>query len=132
MISSSDSRPTINPSYFFSDDHSHEQPKVIREIDINVDYTVNQFVYKNLAGSYRGLGFKPLLVLLNPGENKGSQFTPAGKEFLYALEGSLTIQTGEEEYHLNPHDSIIINSSSPHYWLNLTEKPVKFLCISTQ
>lgn len=122
----------VNPSYFFSDDEVPEQPTVIRAIDINLDFTGNQFVYKNLAGKYKGLGFSPLLVLLNPGENKGSQFTHAGKEFLYVLEGTLTVQAAEEEYHLNPHDSIIIDSSQPHYWLNLTENPVKFLCISSE
>lgn len=122
----------VNPSYFFSDDEAAEQPTVIRAGDVHVDETGSQFVYKNLAGPYKGLGFTPLLVLLNPGENKGNQFTHAGKEFLFVLEGTLTVQAGEQEYHLHPRDSIIIDSSQPHYWLNVTENPVSFLCISTE
>jgi transcriptional regulator with XRE-family HTH domain len=122
----------VNPSYFFSEEDAPERPTVIRAIDTDAVVTGNPFVYRNLAGNCKGLGFIPLLVILNPGENKGSKFTHAGKEFLYVLEGTLTVQAGEEDYHLNPHDSIIIDSSQPHYWLNLTENPVKFLCVSTE
>lgn len=122
----------VNPSYFFNTVTEQTQPTVIRGINSNEALSVNQFIYKDLSGNHAGLGFNPLLVILNPGENKGSQFTHHGKEFLYVLDGKLTVQINDNEYHLSMHDSIIIDSSSPHYWLNLTNSPVKFLCISSE
>lgn len=121
----------VNPSFFFSSEEGETQPTVVRAIGENDDFTVNQFIYKDLSGNYSGLGFSPLLVILNPGENKGSQFTHHGKEFLYVLDGVLTVQVNNEEYYLKPNDSIIIDSTRPHYWLNLTDLPVKFLCVSS-
>ncbi|QOV09332.1 helix-turn-helix domain-containing protein [Viridibacillus arvi] len=122
----------VNPSYFFNTETEQKQPTVIRGINSGTELTVNQFIYKDLSANHTGLGFNPLLIILNPGENKGNQFTHHGKEFLYVLNGKLTVQINDEEYHLNEHDSIIIDSSSPHYWLNLTSTPVKFLCVSSE
>ncbi|KXH80707.1 helix-turn-helix domain-containing protein [Sporosarcina sp. HYO08] len=122
----------VNPSYFFSTTEEEKQPTVIRKIDSEADLLINQFIYKDLSGNHPNLGFSPLLVILKVGENKGSQFTHRGKEFLYVLEGELTVQIKEEEYSLHAHDSMIIDASSPHYWLNLTDKPVKFLCVSSE
>lgn len=121
----------VNPSYFFNDDDD-QQPKIIRGIDDTADdLDVTSFVYRDLSRKDRTLGFTPLLVTLFPGDNKGRPFTHHGKEFLYVLEGQLTVQLNEEEYILRPHDTIIIDASQPHYWLNLTEEPVKFLCVSS-
>lgn len=123
----------VNPSYFFTNETSEtQQPTVIRGMDKHGDSNLDQFIYKDLSGKHPNLGFNPLLVILNPGENKGKQFTHHGKEFLYVLEGELTVQINEDDYRLLEHDSIIINSSSPHYWLNLTKDPVKFLCVSSE
>ena len=122
----------VNPSYFFSTGTDQQtSPKVIRGIDSDEQLTVNQFIYKDLSGNQSNLGFNPILVILNPGENKGSPFSHFGNEFLYVLDGTLTVQINNEEYQLNKNDSIIIEASSPHYWLNLTDSVVNFLCISS-
>jgi transcriptional regulator with XRE-family HTH domain len=122
----------VNPSYFFSNDTDRQpSPKVIRGIDSDEQLTVNQFIYKDMSGNQSNLGFNPILVILNPGENKGNPFSHFGNEFLYILDGILTVQINNEEYQLNKNDSIIIEASNPHYWLNLSDAPVKFLCISS-
>ncbi|MFJ7935310.1 helix-turn-helix domain-containing protein [Sporosarcina sp. NPDC096371] len=121
----------VNPSYFFATKTDQTQPTVIRGIDGDSDLMVNQFIYKDLSGNEENLGFNPILVILHPGENKGRPFTHHGKEFLYVLEGTLTVQINDEEYHLQEHDTIIIDCNSPHYWLNVTDKSVKFLCVSS-
>lgn len=121
----------VNPSYFFSTNTEQTQPTVIRGIDSANDLTVNQFIYKDLSGNQGNLGFSPILVILHPGENKGRPFTHHGKEFLYVLEGTLTVQINDEEYLLQEHDTIIIDCSRPHYWLNTTKQSVKFLCVSS-
>jgi transcriptional regulator with XRE-family HTH domain len=122
----------VNPSYFFSTGTDQQtSPKVIRGIDSDEQLTVNQFIYKDLSGNQSNLGFNPILVILNPGENKGSPFSHFGNEFLYVLDGTLTVQINNEEYQLNKNDSIIIEASNPHYWLNLTDSAVNFLCVSS-
>ncbi|WP_228550078.1 cupin domain-containing protein [Salinibacillus xinjiangensis] len=76
--------------------------------------------------------FTPFLVVLNPGENQGNNITHKGQEFLYVIEGTLTVQIDQEGYILRRFDSIFLDSSKPHYWLNKTEKAVKFLCVTAE
>ena len=122
----------VNPSYFFSEDENKPSRSVIvRGLEDEVDLTVNQFLYKDLSGNSSNLNFSPMLVILNPGDNKGKPFTHAGNEFLYILEGDLTVLIDKKEHHLSLHDSIIIDANSSHYLLNHTDKPVKFLCVSS-
>lgn len=123
----------VNPSYFFSDEEKNtSQSFIVRGIEGEVDLTVNQFMYKDLSGNSFNLNFSPMLVILNPGDNKGKPFTHAGNEFLYILEGDLTVLIDNKEYHLSSQDSIIIDANSSHYWLNHTDKAVKFLCVSSE
>lgn len=132
----------VNPSYFFLDDegvHSHlddeknhSQSVIVRGAKDEVDLAINQFLYKDLSGNSSDLNFSPMLVILNPGDNEGKPFAHGGNEFLYILEGDLTVLIDSKEYHLSAHDSIIIDANSSHYWLNHTDKPVKFLCVSSE
>lgn len=122
----------VNPSFFFSEEEDNPTSPVIRGIINEKDLSFTHFVYKDLSGHISGLPFSPILVVLNPGENNGKPFSHNGVEFLFVLEGTLTVQVSEEEYELHPHDSTIINSRDLHYWLNKTDKVVKFLCVSSE
>ncbi|MDC3414778.1 helix-turn-helix domain-containing protein [Terrihalobacillus insolitus] len=121
----------VNPSYFFNDD-IQEKGSTIISGDVDEDaMLINQFLYKDLSGGNPNLTFTPLLIVLNPGDNQGNRFSHNGYEFLYVLDGTLTVLIGEDRYVLHAHDTIVINSKNPHYWLNKTSTTVKFLCIST-
>lgn len=123
----------VNPSYFFFDEENKRSESVIvRGVEDELDLTVNQFLYKDLSGNSSNLNFSPMLVVLNPGENKGKPLTHSGNEFLYILEGHLTVLVDNVEHFLSAQDSIIIDSNASHYWLNHTDKPVKFLCVSSE
>ncbi|WP_255295671.1 cupin domain-containing protein [Bacillus cereus] len=52
-------------------------------------------------------------------------------EFLYVLEGKLTIMIDKEEHVLNPYDCIFLDSTTPHNWVDKTDSIVKFLCVSS-
>lgn len=121
----------VNPSYFFDDVESNSTSVVVRTKYDDEKLLSNQFLYKDLSGGNRNLGFEPLLVILNPGENEGNRFSHKGVEFIYVLEGELTILINEESYQLEPNDAIVIDSKNPHYWLNKTSSQVRFLCISS-
>lgn len=121
----------VNPSYFFSKGQEKEQSSIINR-SFDEEFNATHFIYKDLSGNISELNFMPILVILKPGENGGNPFTHKGFEFLYILEGKLTVQIESKEYKLNPNDSIVVNSRKPHYWWNHTNNPVKFLCVSSE
>ena len=54
-----------------------------------------------------------------------------GEEFVYVLEGILTIFANGTKYSLNPGDCMQIHSDTPHNWINETNRVVKILVINT-
>lgn len=120
----------VNPSYFFSE--SYDKPTKVVRSDKEGLLNKTQFVYKDLSNNVKELNFIPIFVILQPEENRGNPFSHKGYEFIYILEGTLTIQIESEIFLLNAGDSIIVNSTKPHYWRNHCKSAVKFLCISTE
>ncbi|WP_066388828.1 helix-turn-helix domain-containing protein [Neobacillus mesonae] len=121
----------VNPSYFFSEADRKAETKIMRNV-ISITNTLdNQFFYKDLSGNIGNPQFNPILVLLNPGANREDSYSHSGQEFLYVLEGKLTVLIDNEEHELNPFDCIFLNSTTPHNWMNKTDSIVKFLCISS-
>lgn len=120
----------VNPSYFFEKPHTGTKSTVVRHESVESDLQENKFIYRDLSGGMESSLFSPILIILNPGDNRGSNFSHKGQEFLYVLEGTLTIHIEGEEHVLYPHDSIFLQSSKLHYWLNKTDRTIKFLCVS--
>ena len=121
----------VNPSYFFSESNRKATTTIMRNIISDNNNLQNNFFYKDLIGNIENPQFHPILVLLNPGANKEESYSHTGQEFLYVLEGKLTILIDKEEHVLNPFDCIFLDSSTPHNWINKTDSVVKFLCISS-
>ncbi|KAB2328315.1 helix-turn-helix domain-containing protein [Cytobacillus depressus] len=121
----------VNPSYFFSESDKQVAPAVMRNIISKTNTLHNQFFYRDLAGNIENPLFNPILVLLNPGATREETYSHSGQEFLYVLEGKLTIIIDKEEHDLNPFDCIFLDSTTPHNWRNKTDSTVKFLCISS-
>ena len=57
-------------------------------------------------------------------------FAHGGEEFLYVLEGVLTLVLGGNSHDLYPGDSAHYSSSLPHNWANHTGRTVKFIAIN--
>ncbi|WP_077329194.1 helix-turn-helix domain-containing protein [Virgibacillus siamensis] len=120
----------VNPSYFFAKPQTASTSTVVRHESVETELRENKFIYRDLSGGMDNPLFSPILIILNPGDNRGSNFSHKGQEFLYVLEGTLTIHIEGEEHVLHPHDSIFLQSSKSHYWLNQTDQTIKFLCVS--
>jgi len=90
-------------------------------------------IYHSLASDMKGRILEPTIISLLPGKKREeiSPYSHKGEEFAYVLEGILTIFIGNEEYQLNPGDSIHMPSTVPHEWANFTNKLTKVLCVST-
>jgi XRE family transcriptional regulator, regulator of sulfur utilization len=67
---------------------------------------------------------------MKPGQREESLMTHTGQEFIYMLEGQLTVQIKDGVHTLNPGESIMFDSMDPHYWYNYTNEDIRFLCIS--
>ena len=53
-----------------------------------------------------------------------------GEEFLYVLEGSLTLEVDSMKYVLYPEDTAHFNSQRKHMWYNETNRNVRFIIVN--
>lgn len=70
--------------------------------------------FVSLAGRKAGRNMEPFLVQIKSGTGKESFSSHEGEEFLYVLEGSITVHYGREEYTLQQGDSIYYDSIVDH------------------
>lgn len=81
------------------------------------------FAYGSLADLGAGLtlrGGQPLLLTLKPMANSGT--TPivhTGHEFVFCLEGQISYSVDDQDYILEPGDSLLFEAHLPHYWRNI-------------
>jgi XRE family transcriptional regulator, regulator of sulfur utilization len=87
--------------------------------------------YRNLAPGFSAPDFMPMQVTLEPGQNGGQPITHAGQEFVYVLEGTLTVQICGELAELSPGESFFYDANESHYWYNRSDARTVFLCISS-
>lgn len=119
----------VNPGLFFEDDKT-DGGMSSKSITMKNQKSKTQFFYKDLSNGIENPAFSPMYIRLKPGQNEGESFSHAGQEFLYVLEGELTIQIEESFRILRPHESLMFDSNRKHYWYNYTNKEVHFLCIA--
>lgn len=121
----------VDLSYFFQlpkdsvDDviYSYEQTITLVESD--------KFLHTYLSKNLHDKVMFPEIVSLIP-ENMSSAHSPfyhAGEEFLYVLEGILTLIIGNKKYKLHPGDSIHFSSTVAHNWYNSTNQMTKILVV---
>lgn len=118
----------VSRSYFFSDER--EVTEIFRgHTEENLNLHKANFVYQSLSGKIEHPIFEPMLVVLLPDEPNVTTSTHQGQEFVYVLEGTLTVLINDKETELEPGDSFHIDSSTPHTWYNKTSKHVKLLYV---
>lgn len=71
-----------------------------------------------------------LLPLDQCNESLPEMHTHNGDEFIFVLEGSLTLYIDGGKFVLSPEDSIQIHSQHPHNWIKNTNKITKFLPVN--
>ena len=64
-------------------------------------------------------GAEPFLVVLEPHANSGPvHIVHTGREFVFCLEGLLAYMIEDQEYLLEPGDSLLFEAHLPHRWQN--------------
>ncbi|WP_313893724.1 XRE family transcriptional regulator [Psychrobacillus sp.] len=112
----------VNPSVFFSAEHTQDDLEIRRQ----------KFHYQDLSNGISDAFYSPILVTLQPGESEGDAFSHSGHEFLFVLEGSLTVLIDGVKEDFSAQQSIMFDATKDHYWYNLTDQPVRFLVVSSK
>lgn len=120
-------------SYFFTMPKKKER-KVLRSFEQEV-YTIknSQFIDYHLTLNPEEVVMLPRMQVILPQmeDAHNDPYAHEGEEFVYVLEGILTVQLENEEFQLYPGDSMHYDSSVPHNWNNNTSKNVKVLVVNT-
>ena len=122
----------VTPSYFFE----REQPVTLKKnIAIHKQATSAKakniaFNYNDLSGDFPNRSLAPSMIHLEPRKESAKPMPHSGEEFIYVLDGVLTIKFDEESIDIHPGESIHMKSSVPHNWMNFTEQTVTFVHVS--
>ncbi len=119
----------VNVSFFFPPPHSKNKlvPSYARE-PFQMDNT--DVVYARLGGDFDDRTLEPLFAAYPP-HYQGEDLSHLGEEFYYVLQGQLVIVMEQEEYKLNPNDSIHFSSRHKHRIENRGDVPVHVVAVTT-
>jgi len=120
---------------FFESTTEHKQV-VLQQAGARPCASFSQGKLEDLGGGIALGEATPLLMIAKPNSSSGPEpFIHSGQEFIYCLEGCLTYWVGDNEYILNPEDSLIFQADLPHRWENPNQtmnRSILIICPSDQ
>ena len=123
----------VHLTYFF--DYSHKRKdKVLRSYEQEIlDVEEGGFIKYSLSTNLENKQLVPKLVEILPQKKEEEiiSYKHEGEEFVYVLEGILTVYIDGERHEVYPGDSVHMNSNIDHNWANYTNKKVKLLAVNT-
>lgn len=91
------------------------------------------YIYAELSEQFEGRNLEIMLITILPG--KEEDYNPiashVGEEFIYVLEGIVSLLYENQKFELFPGDSAHYKGETPHTWKNNTTKLVKLLSVNT-
>jgi len=84
--------------------------------------------FNALAADKTGRHMEPFIVMIEA-DAQQDKTTHEGEEFIYVLEGSLTLEYGTTKDFLNTGDSVYYDSIVPHRVYSANNNPVKILAV---
>ncbi len=85
---------------------------------------------ENLGKDFVGNRVQPFIIVLQPGIGSGDrEIVHTGYEFVFCLDGCIRYQVEEEEFYLNPGDSLLFEAHLPHTWENCEDEATRVLLI---
>ncbi len=118
-------------SFFESSSKANE--RVVRRHSQQFDQINPQMLQYILSNNIQDFSFLPRIFEILPSKEWDTEekinYNHEGEEFVYVLEGILTIDIDGLEHTLYPGDSVQIHSNLDHNWVNNTNKITKFLSI---
>ncbi|WP_028830120.1 helix-turn-helix domain-containing protein [Proteocatella sphenisci] len=113
---------------------SSGQEMLIRNYDREVSSVNSKYIQFNLVRNVTKVDFLPRIYEILPskyGEKATENYVHEGQEFIYVIEGVLTIHIKNRTYEMYPEDSIYLDSHTPHNWENNTNKIVRILTVNS-
>ncbi|MEG0774284.1 XRE family transcriptional regulator [Clostridium sp.] len=123
----------VNLSFFFNVENRQDR-KVLKSYERPVlNMQEGGFISYSLCQNLEDKAFVPKLVNVFPHktDEQVALYKHSGEEFIYVLEGILTLYIDNNMYDLYPGDSIYLDSSEVHNWANNTNKLVKILTVNS-
>ncbi len=119
-------------SFFSSIDETNATDQIVRYYDMRPDHVNPRIFQYVLSHNVQGYCLLPRIFLLMPmNENRKIElYSHNGDEFLYVLEGTVTLYVDNDKHVLYPGDSSLIHSQQPHNWINLTNNVVRILTVN--
>ena len=120
---------------FFSHSAAKDHDPIVHSFELQATPVSEQILQYTLSKDELNFEILPRIFTLMPFANFDADelemYSHTGEEFIYVLEGIVTLFIGTRQYTLYPGDSTQINSTEPHNWMNSTNKIAKLLSINT-
>lgn len=124
----------VELSSFFNMESKTKDCHIMRRYEHKPNVVNPEIVQYSLTNNVTDFDLLPRLVTVTPAHQDESLlelYTHGGEEFIYILEGILTLQIEDEQFLLYPGDSAHIHSNVQHNWKNETNSVVRFLTVHT-
>ncbi|GAB6136961.1 helix-turn-helix domain-containing protein [Halanaerobaculum tunisiense] len=125
----------VNLTYFFDSQSAESDDQIVMRNYENEVFQVdnNQIVHYHLTKNVKNKDILPRLIKILPKKEQEeiNTYQHEGEEFIYVLEGIVTLIVNDKEYDLYPGDSAYYSSNTTHNWTNRTNKVAKLLFINT-
>lgn len=121
----------VDLSYFLSNPKQNKKT-ILRSYEKEVfQINSNQFIYYNLTNDIENKVLLPRYIEILPTNSKEevTTYNHQGEEFVYVIEGILTLVIDNEQFELFPGDSSHYSSETFHNWANRTSKTVKIIVV---
>ena len=119
-------------SFFSNIDESTSTDQVMRYYEMRPDHVNPRIFQYVLSPNVHNYCLLPRIFMLMPmNENRKIElYTHKGDEFLYVIEGVVTLYVDSDKHVLYPGDSTLIHSQQPHNWINLTNNVARILTVN--
>jgi len=105
-------------------------PALSASFSTQEDASREHLTFFSLAANKQGKHLEPFIIDIKPGESSQlKKSSHEGEEFIYVMEGNVTVAYGTEVYELNQHDSIYIDSIVEHQVTTRGNENAKVLAV---
>ncbi|NLW41928.1 MAG: cupin domain-containing protein [Tissierellia bacterium] len=120
--------------FFEKNEPKLDSDPVIRSFDLSANQISPYIIQFVLSDKVKEFDMLPRLFQLQPltslNRTDVELYNHFGEEFVYVLEGVVTVIVDKNRYILYPGDSIQIHSDVDHNWVNNTNKVAKILTVN--